>query len=543
MVQDENKTQRSKRQRRGGADKDYSKENRGQPGGIQTAKSGHKAGDVSKTRYEHRVEPSDKSTHRKKKSPKASTASKPTGKFYSGRSASAEEVRVGDRAIVTIKRIGINGEGVAYYKRKAAFLDNALPGEVVKATISEVQPGFLRAEINEWEKKSPDRQEPPCPVYERCGGCQLQHMTYAAQLQAKEELLREAFRRYAKIEDLPLRPIAGMKEPWGYRNKAQLPVGWEGGRMIAGLYEADSHKLVNISGCPIQHPVVNEVMDQAVRLLTELGIPPYEERKRKGVIKTIVARVGQASQQVQLTFITAGQELPHREQLVERIRETLPAVVSIAQNVNDSATPAVFGSDTRILWGEEQLEETLGDVHFSLSPRAFFQLNPSQTVKLYDYVKEAASLKGTELVVDAYCGTGTIGLWLAPDAREVRGIEVVAEAVQDARDNARSSGVENAEFYEGRAEKLLPEWVKRGIRPDVLVVDPPRTGCERPLLEAIAQARPARLVYVSCNPSTLAKDCQVLLEGDFRIEWVQPVDMFPQTAHVECVVGICCVNT
>ncbi|CRF28664.1 RNA methyltransferase [Mycobacterium tuberculosis] len=450
---------------------------------------------------------------------------------------------MGDRIVVTIKRIGINGEGVGYYRRKAVFVQGALPDEVVKAKITKVEPGYLSADIIELEKRSPDRQEPPCPVYESCGGCQLQHMTYEAQLKAKEELVRESFQRYAGLQELPVRPILGMTDPWGYRNKAQLQIGREGEEMVTGLYAAGTHRLVDISGCAIQHPTVNQVIDQVKTILSELQIPIYNERTREGAIRTVVARVGQASGNVQLTLITATDRLPDSKRLVQRIREALPMVTTIAQNIHKGKSPLVFGEKTVVLWGQDRLEETLGDVRFSLSPRAFFQLNPEQTVKLYNAVREAASLNGSELVVDAYCGTGTIGLWLAPHAREVRGIEIIPEAVQDARNNARSSGVENARFFEGRAEQLLPEWVKRGIRPDVVVVDPPRTGCERPLLQAIVQARPARLVYVSCNPATLAKDCKVLLDGSYRLDWVQPVDMFPQTAHVECVAGICRVDT
>ncbi|CAG7647897.1 23S rRNA (uracil-C(5))-methyltransferase RlmCD [Paenibacillus solanacearum] len=451
-------------------------------------------------------------------------------------SPDAASVGIGDRIVVTIKRIGINGEGVGYYKRKAAFIDGALPGEVVKATVTKAEPTFLQAELTEIEKRSPDRMAPPCPVYDRCGGCQLQHLAYPAQLRAKEELIREAFHRYTDTapEALPLRPIAGMDDPWGYRNKAQLQVGNVDGHVLTGLYSPGTHKLVDISGCPVQHPAINTVVEQVKTLLHELHIPIYHERTRKGAVRTVVARAGTESGEVQLTFITAADHLPHQELLVRRIRETLPQVTTIAHNVNPSAAPLVFGDQTAVLWGKERLDETLGSVRFSLSPRAFFQLNPSQTVKLYDAVKEAAALTGDELVVDAYCGTGTIGLWLAPHAREVRGIEAVPEAIEDARDNARASGAANAQFYAGRAERLLPEWVQRGVRPDVVVVDPPRTGCERPLLDALAQAKPARLVYVSCNPSTLAKDCQVLFGHGYRLEWIQPVDMFPHTSHVEC---------
>lgn len=449
---------------------------------------------------------------------------------------SAESVKAGEKIVVTIKRIGINGEGVGYYRRKAVFVHGALPEEVVKAKVTRVEPGYLTGEILEVEKKSPQRKEPPCPIYYKCGGCQIQHMTYEAQLQAKEEIVRESFQRYAKLETLLIRPIIGMDNPWGYRNKAQLQVGREGKDIVAGLYAMGTHRLIDISGCPIQHPVVNRVIEQVKEVLEELDIPVYDERTREGAIKTIVARVGQTSGKVQLTLITATDRLPDSRRLVGHLRARLPMVTTIAHNIHKGKSPLVFGSKTVILWGEEQLEESLGDVRFALSPRAFFQLNPEQTVKLYNAVQEAAGLNGSELVVDAYCGTGTIGLWLAPFAREVRGIELIPEAVADARDNAKSTGVDNAHFYEGRAEQLLPEWVNRGIRPDVVVVDPPRTGCERPLLDAIIKAKPKRMVYVSCNPATLAKDCQVLISGGYKIEWAQPVDMFPQTSHVECVV-------
>ncbi|GFN31669.1 23S rRNA (uracil(1939)-C(5))-methyltransferase RlmD [Paenibacillus xylaniclasticus] len=453
-----------------------------------------------------------------------------------GQAATAEDVRVGDQIVVTIKRVGINGEGVGYYKRKAVFINGALPEEVVKAKIVKVESGYLSAELVQIEKRSPDRQQPSCAVYDMCGGCQLQHMKYSAQLKAKEEIVRESFQRYAGVQELPMRPIIGMEDPWGYRNKAQLQTGLAGEDIITGLYAAGSHRLVDISGCAVQHPTINRVIDQVKQVLKELNIPIYNERTREGSVRTIVARIGQATGNVQLTFITATDRLPDSKRLAARIREAIPVVTTIAHNINNGKTPLIYGDKTIILWGNERLDEKLGNVKFALSPRAFFQLNPEQTVKLYNAAKEAAQLTGSELVVDAYCGTGTIGMWLAPDAREVRGIEVIAEAVKDARANAAVSGIENVRFYEGRAEQLLPEWVKQGIRPDVVVVDPPRTGCERPLLEALAVAKPKRIVYVSCNPSTLAKDCRVLLDSGYRLEWVQPVDMFPQTSHVECVI-------
>ncbi len=452
--------------------------------------------------------------------------------------AAAEAIRPGDRIVITIKRIGINGEGIGYYKKKAVFIPGALPGEVIRADVDKVEPTWIQASIAEIEKTSPDRIQPPCPVYDACGGCQLQHLRYEGQLKAKEDMVREAFSRYAGLAELPLRPIMGADHPWAYRNKAQLQLGSANGRIIAGLYSPASRRLVDISGCPIQQPQVNRAADLAKEALEQLRIPVYDERRKSGVVRTVVVRVGSDSGQIQLTFVTAGRHMPKRDELVALLRRRLPQVVTIAQNINAQNTPLIFGEETIRLWGSERIDASLRELRFSLSPRAFFQLNPAQTVKLYDAVKAAAQLSGVERVIDAYCGTGAIALWLAPFAAEVRGIEALPEAVGDARRNAAASGIGNARFYAGQAERLLPQWAAQGLRPDVVVVDPPRTGCDRRLLQATLRIRPRRFVYVSCNPSTLAKDCQVLLSGGYAIESAQPVDMFPQTAHVECCVSL-----
>lgn len=444
------------------------------------------------------------------------------------------QLAIGQEILLTIKRIGINGEGIGYYKRKAVFVPGALPEEVVEVKITKVQPSFAEGTVKKIKQASAQRQTPACPVYETCGGCQMQHMTYAAQLQAKEEIVRSAFEKYTKIQDLPLRPIQGMEEPWSYRNKAQLQAGVQNGRMITGLYAADSHRLIDIGDCPIQHPETNRMIAVVREVLERLHVPVYDERKRSGVVRTIVARVGFETGEQQLILVTAEEKLPRKKEIITELRMRLPHLTSISQNVNKQKTSLIFGDKTETLWGKETIDESLGDVKFSLSPRAFFQLNPSQTVKLYEATKEAAQLTGAERVVDAYCGVGTIALWLAPDAKQVRGIEVIPEAIADAKRNAEKSGITNAEFYVGKAENLLPAWVKQGERPDVIVVDPPRVGCDAALLDAVLKARPRRFVYVSCNPSTLARDVAQLLKA-YHLEWIQPVDMFPHTAHVENV--------
>lgn len=448
----------------------------------------------------------------------------------------ADELQAGDVIVVTIKRLGINGEGVGYYRRKAVFIDGAITNEVVKAEVKEVQPKFIKAQLVEVEKRSRFRIEPPCPVFGICGGCQIQHISYEGQLQAKTDIVREAFSRYAGREAVKFKPILGMEHPWDYRNKAQLQLKRKGHEVIAGLYEADSHTIVDISGCPIQHPKVNEAVEKVKSVLEELRIPLHKENGNKDGVRTIVVRHGFQSGELQVTLVTAGGKLPRQDDLVRMLRLSIPEVSGISLNINPKKTSLIFGDRTISLWGAESMQESLSDLQFSLSPRAFFQLNPQQTVKLYESVRAAAGLTGKETVIDAYCGTGTIGLWLAPYAKEVRGIETIPEAVEDAKANAQRNGRANASFHVGQAEELLPRWVKEGMKPDVIIADPPRTGLDSRFLETVLRTKPKRFVYVSCNPSTLAKDCKVLLDGGYELEWVQPVDMFPQTSHVECVV-------
>lgn len=443
--------------------------------------------------------------------------------------------QVGEILTVSIKRIGINGEGVGYYNRQVIFIPNALPDEKVVAKVVKVERNFAYGSLLKVVEPSPYRVVPPCPVYAECGGCQLQHFSYEGQLKAKRDLVIEAFQRYTSLKHPPVREAIGMENPWSYRNKAQFQVGIDQGKVVTGLYSAGSHRLVDLTGCPIQHPQVNEIIQITRDVLEELEIPIYNERKRTGLVRTIVARASFETGESQLTLVTRAEELPRLKELILELRTRLPQLVGISQNINRSKTSLIFGDETRLLWGKEKIKERLGEVEFSLSPRAFFQLNPEQTVKLYNLVKEAAALTGKERVVDAYCGVGTIGLWLAPDAKEVRGMEIIEEAVQDARENARLAGYKHVHFEVGKAEVLLPRWAKEGFKADVVVVDPPRTGLDKYLMDAIIKVKPSRMVYVSCNPSTLAKDCDYLMKQGFVIKWIQPIDMFPQTSHVECV--------
>ncbi|GGE78655.1 23S rRNA (uracil(1939)-C(5))-methyltransferase RlmD [Priestia taiwanensis] len=447
------------------------------------------------------------------------------------------KLEIGQTFPLTIRKMGINGEGVGFFKRQVVFVPGALPGEVIVAEVINIKNGFAEAKIKRIREKSPHRIEAPCPVYDQCGGCQLQHVTYEEQLRQKRDIVIQSLERYSglNMEKTKIHDTIGMETPWNYRNKSQLQVGKQDTNVIAGLYGLNSHRIIDISDCMIQHAATNKVTQVVKALLRRLNIPIYNEKKHSGIVRTIVVRVGVETGEVQLVLVTAKNELPKKEIFIRDLRNKLPELKSIMQNVNGKRTSIIFGDDTHHLAGEEVIQETLGDLSFELSARAFFQLNPTQTVKLYDEVKKAACLTGTERVVDAYCGVGTIGLWLAKDAKEVRGMEVIRDAVLDARKNAANHGFTNMEYKVGTAERIMPLWVKEGWKPDVVVVDPPRTGCEYEFIETVLKVAPKRIVYVSCNPSTLAKDIKHFSKK-YNVEYVQPLDMFPHTAHVEVVV-------
>ncbi|KZE65605.1 RNA methyltransferase [Fictibacillus phosphorivorans] len=446
-------------------------------------------------------------------------------------------VKVGQTVPISIKRLGINGEGIGFYNRQVVFVPGGIPGEEMSVIITKVFSNRAEGKIKKVFKKSKNRVTPPCPIYETCGGCQIQHMSYTTQLKEKRDLIVQAFERYTKIskDKLNLKKTIGMDEPWFYRNKSQFQVAKVDDTVIAGLYSKDSHKLINIDHCLVQHEDTNIVTNKVKQIIRDLNLSIYDERKRTGSIRTIVVRTAFRTDQIQLVIVTATNEFPKRDLFVSEIKKRLPQVTSFVQNVNEEKTSLIFGEQTEGIFGKETITEHLGDLSFELSARAFFQLNPEQTVKLYDEVKKQAKLTGKERVVDAYCGSGTIGMWLASEAKEVRGMDIIKESIMNAKENAEKHQITNAHYEAGKAEKLLPKWLKEGWQPDVVVVDPPRTGCDPTFLETVIKIKPKRMVYVSCNPSTLAKDVHMLISNGFEVEQITPVDMFPQTAQVEAV--------
>ncbi|WP_242035196.1 23S rRNA (uracil(1939)-C(5))-methyltransferase RlmD [Mesobacillus harenae] len=440
---------------------------------------------------------------------------------------------------LTIKRLGINGEGVGYFKRQVVFVPGALPGEEVVVEATKVHPKFAEAKIKKIRKQSEHRIKPLCPVYEECGGCQLQHLHYEQQLREKRDIVIQSLERHAKTDltQLDIRPTIGMENPWGYRNKSQFQVGEQDGKILAGLYGMNSHKLINIEQCAVQHPATTKATETVKAILQDLKIPIYNEKSRKGLIRTIVARTGVQTGELQIVLITTKKEIPKKDLLIKQMTRQIPQLNSIVQNINGQKTSVIFGEETETLAGNDFIQETLGDLQFELSARTFFQLNPEQTVKLYNEVKAAAGLTGTEKIVDAYCGVGTIGLWLAGKAGEVRGMDIIPESIADAKKNAERHNVKHATYVVGKAEDWMPKWAKEGWRPDVVVVDPPRTGCDDEFLKTILKVKPKTFVYVSCNPSTLAKDIQTLSKL-YKVQYIQPVDMFPHTAQIESVVRL-----
>lgn len=440
-----------------------------------------------------------------------------------------------DRLLVHVEDLTHDGAGVAKIDGYPLFIHGALPGEDVHVHVLKTLKSYGFAKLLQIENASPFRVEAPCPVFDTCGGCQVQHLSYEGQMTFKRKLVRDAITRIGKLPDVPVHPVKGMEDPWRYRNKSQIPFGMEEGRVVAGFYAPRSHKIADTDICIIQTPEADSIMTGIKQKLTEMGIEPYEEETHRGQLRHVVVRKARATGEVMVVLVTKKKKFPQAERAVELIRELVPATVSIVQNINTEKTNVIFGDETITLWGNDIIEDRIGDVRFEISARSFYQINPEQTEVLYGQALQYADLTGNETVIDAYCGIGTISLFLAQKAKFVMGVEIVPPAIEDAKRNAELNGLSNTLFEAGPAEQVIPRWYKEGKRADVLVVDPPRKGCDEQLLQTILKQRPERVVYVSCNPATLARDLRILEDGGYRTQEVQPVDMFPQSTHCEAV--------
>ncbi|MGI6115316.1 23S rRNA (uracil(1939)-C(5))-methyltransferase RlmD [Luoshenia tenuis] len=442
--------------------------------------------------------------------------------------------QVGQRIDLPIHALGEGGVGIGRFEGAAVFVPGALPGETVRVRIRYLASRYAQAELEKILQPSHQRIEPPCPYDARCGGCQLQHLSYEGQLEVKRRQVADCLERIGGFESIAVPPVMGMEEPWQYRNKAAFPVATQGGEAALGFYATGSHDLVPVDACMIQQPPCNAVLSAVKAWMRERAITPYDEKTRQGRLRHVLIRTNRRGE-FMVTLVINCQRLPEAAALGEQLCG-LEGFVGLALNVNREATNAILGREIISVCGAPALAEQLDELTFSLSPTSFFQVNPLQTERLYQTALSFAGLKGDELVFDAYCGIGSISLFLARGAREVIGVEIVRAAVEDARENARSNGIRNASFICAKAEEEIPRLLQDNRKPDVVVVDPPRKGCDAALLQAISQARIPRLIYVSCNPSTLARDLKLLCGQGYTLQKVQPVDLFPQTMHVETVV-------
>ncbi|WP_307986679.1 23S rRNA (uracil(1939)-C(5))-methyltransferase RlmD [uncultured Veillonella sp.] len=433
---------------------------------------------------------------------------------------------------IAIESLGNSGEGVGRYEGFTVFVPFALPGERISARITLVKKNYAVGALVEILKPAPYRVEPTCPVYGTCGGCQLQHVTYEEQLRLKTQKVRDIMERIGKTNPDLVQPALGPDNPWHYRNKMQIPVGADSAKgAVLGFYAMGSHDIVPCTNCAIQNDGNNQIVAVCERLIRETGLMPYNEVTAEGMIRHIIGRIGEKGWMV--IIVSTAKTLPQAEYWVSEIRKNLPQVTSIVLNHNPRKTNIIMGRDCTLLWGDETIRDTIDDLKFRLSPHSFFQVNPEQTLVLYKKALEFANLTGEETVIDAYCGTGTISLFLAKQAKHVIGIEIVEPAIVDAKANAERNGITNVEFIAADAAKEMPNLVKRGVKADVVVFDPIRAGCKEEVLKAAASMKPKHMVYVSCNPASMARDIVVLRGLGYEVETVQPVDMFPMTAHVE----------
>jgi len=445
-------------------------------------------------------------------------------------------VNPGDQIELRIDSVNHQGEGVGRYRGLAVFVPFTVPGEVILAKINIVKKNFAQGEIVQVLSSSEKRIEPRCPVFETCGGSKFQHMDYGLQLELKKQLVEDSLKRIGRITGVEVRPVIGMENPWGYRNKAQFQVDMINGKIKLGFFEEGTHVLVPTTDCYLLDEQVRGIAAVTEVLLNKFKLSVYSLETGKGLLRHVIIRKGWFTSKVMVVLVTSGEKFPEAFTIARELRAKVPVVVSVVRNINHQPTRQVFGRESQVLSGQSTITDHIGKYVFAISPASFFQVNSQQTEILYAKALEYAALTGEETVLDVYCGIGTISLFLAERAGRVIGYEESVQAVHDAGANARINKVTNVEFVSGRAEDRLPRLAEQGFRSDVIVVDPPRQGIDKKALQAIADMQPKRMVYISCDPGTLARDLQFLSHRGYRALEVQPVDMFPQTSHVESIV-------
>ena len=444
--------------------------------------------------------------------------------------------------IVTIEDMNEDGAGVGKVDGYIWFVKDAVIGDVVRAKAMKMKKSYGFARLMEVLEPSASRVIPSCPVARQCGGCQLQAMSYEEQLKFKERKVMNNLIRIGKFaeDEIHMLPIMGMEEPWRYRNKAQFPFGKDkDGNVIAGFYAGRTHAIVEAEDCLLGVEENREILDIVKQFMKEMKIEPYDELSHKGLVRHVLIRKGFKTGEIMVCLVINGNKLPGKERLVEMLTgvDGIKGMTSISYSVNQEKTNVIMGKEIVNLYGPGYITDYIGNVKYQISPLSFYQVNPVQTERLYGTALEYAGLTGNEIVWDLYCGIGTISLFLAQKAKKVYGVEIVPQAIEDARRNAEINGIHNAEFFVGKAEEVLPErFEKNHVHADVIVVDPPRKGCDAVCLDTILKVRPERVVYVSCDSATLARDLRYLADGGYVVERGRCCDMFPGTVHCETVV-------
>ncbi len=442
-----------------------------------------------------------------------------------------------DRINLNIESCSSNGSGVGHHEGMAVFVPATAVGDEITAHILKVKKTYAYAKVESVLTPSPDRIEAECPVYLKCGGCVFSHMDYAAEAKIKASHVAECFKRIGGVEP-EFEPIIAAESDKRYRNKAQFPVSLENGEIKTGFYSSHSHRVIHCPDCLLQPKEFEKILGVFASYIKENGVTVYDETAHKGLLRHIYLRKGTKSGETMVCAVINGKKLPNEDKLVSALTECDSSIKSIIVNVNKEKTNVILGKQCRTLWGEDYITDILCGLAFRISPLSFYQVNRDQAERLYNKAAEYAALSGNETVLDLYCGAGTIGLSMAKNAKEIIGVEIVPEAIEDAKLNMQINGIKNARFLCGDAPKAAEILKNEGIRPDVIILDPPRKGCSPEMLETAAQMAPERIVYVSCDPATLARDCGIFASLGYTATKATPVDMFPRTGHVEAVVQL-----
>ncbi len=435
---------------------------------------------------------------------------------------------------LTCTNLGSNFQGICHIDGMVVFVPGMLPEEKGLCQIVKIQKSHAFGKLLSLENQSPQRQEPPCPYFPKCGGCSGQHLTYEATLTYKTQQVKDCFTRIGGFNDIEVKPAMGMEDPWHYRNKNALPLGGTVGEVEIGFFAPRSHRIVNIDQCVISMKESNIALKIFRQWMNEYQIPPYNEENHSGLVRHILTRVSQKGE-IMVVLVATEKNINHTDFFVSLLQNQLPGLVGVIVSVQAKPTNVILGDHYHVLWGKDRLEDSLQGHSFALSPLSFFQVNPTQTEKLYQTALNFAALTGEEEVADLYCGVGTITLMLAKYSKKVVGIEQVAPAVEDAKNNALANEVDNVSFIEGDAQVLFPQLIKSGFNPSVVVVDPPRKGMDEKVVESLIALNPNKIVYISCDPATQARDAKRLAQGGYRITSCQPVDMFCWTGSIENV--------